>query len=280
MPPEGATCAEHPERDALVTCPRCGSYCCLTCWHSAVQRCHACLLRDPGPPVPWEDGGRGLVARLGSTLADAFRPSRSAPAFARSRWTSSISFALLSFIPLALVSGVIPYTHSLVFGAGQVQVIGNPGSAALALDVARAGLIGLVVALAKLLCIGIPYQSLSRAYASRGNRTAGLSAILYRGWLIPLAEVVLGLLVWLLPAEPTETATMFVWIASLVPLIVLISSLLAIARMASGVGPIAALIVVLVPFVLMMVVTPIGLSALRPWLPDPEVVRQLAGSAS
>lgn len=275
MPPEGATCAEHPERDALVTCPRCGSYCCVACWHAAVQRCHACVLRDPGPPVPWEEPGRGLASRYVRTVGDAFAPTRSAPSFARSRWQSGISFALLTFVPLALLSGVVPYTHNLVFGAGQVQVVGSPATEALALDIVRAALIGLVVALAKLLCIAVPYQSLSRAYASRGNPTAGLSAILYRGWLIPLAELVLGVLVWLLPT--TETATLFVWIASLVPLIVLISSLLATARMASGVGPIAALVVVLVPFVLMMVFTPIGIEALRPWLPDPEIARQLSG---
>lgn len=278
LSPEGASCAEHPERDALVTCPRCGSYCCIACWHGAVGRCHGCVMRDPGPSVPWEDRERGLAARFVGTLAGVLRPTRSAPSFAHSRWPLGVSFALLTFVPLALLSGIIPYTHHLVFGASQVRMVGDVDTQVLALDLARAAMVGLLVALAKLACIAVPYQSLSRAYGSGGNPTAGLSAILYRGWLIPMAELVLGLLIVFLPAEPTSAAMMIVWATSLVPLVVLISSLLSTARMASGVGPIAALVVVLVPFVLMMVFTPIGMQALRPWLPDPEVVRQLAGS--
>jgi hypothetical protein len=276
-PPEGATCAEHPEREALVTCPRCGSYCCLGCWHGAISRCHACVRRDPGPPVPWEDARRGFFSRYVATLGDAFRPTRAAIAFATSRWPAALSFALLTFVPVALLSGVIPYTHGLVFGEGAVLVLGSPGASALALDIGRASLIGLLVATAKLLCVAVPYQSLSRAYASDGNPAAALCAALYRGWLIPLSELLLGLLVWGLPAEASGTTTMLVWVVSLLPVLLLVSSLLSTARIASGVGPLASLLVVLVPIVLMMVFTPIGMEALRPWLPDPEIVRRASG---
>lgn len=278
-PPEGASCAEHPERDALVTCPRCGSFACIACWHNTVRRCHACLMRDPGPPVPWEDRARSLPARLVATFADALRPTRSAPTFVRSDARAAISFAVLSFLPFALLSGIIPYTHLFVFGAGKVQLVGTPSSGALTLDVARAAGIGLLVALVKLLCVAVPYHSLSRAYAQKGHPPAALSAMLYRGWLIPFAELVLGLLTWAMPLEPSDGTITIVWVASLVPLIVLISSMLATARMASGVGPIAALVVVLVPFVLMMVLTPLGMQAIHPWLPDSEAIQRAVGAS-
>ncbi len=278
-PPEGASCAEHPERDALVTCPRCGSYCCLSCWHGAPRRCHACVLRDPGPPVPWEDRERGIVGRYFATVADAFRPTRSAPSFVRSEWRSAISFALLTFLPVALLAGVIPFTHTLLFSAGAVQVIGGASSQAIALDVARAAGIGLLVASVKLLCLVAPYTSLTRAYATRGSPPAALSVMLYRGWLVPFAELLLSAIAWSLPGEPTDGAGMLLWAASLVPLIILISSMLATARIAAGVGPIASLVVVLVPVVLMMLLTPMGLQALQPWLPDSEQI-QRAVSAS
>lgn len=274
-PPEGASCAEHPERDALVTCPRCGSYCCIACWHGAVRRCHACVLREPGPPVPWEDRERGIAARFFATLADAFRPTRSAPSFLRSNWRPALWFAVLTFVPTALLAGIIPFTHTLVFGAGQVRLVGAPTGQDIAIDVARAAGIGLLVASAKLLCLIVPYHSLTRAYASRGNPPAALASMLYRGWLVPFAELALGLLTWAVPGDPSQQAFAIVWAASLVPLIVLISSMLATARMASGVGPIAALVVVLVPFVVMMVFTPIGMQALAPWLPDSEAIRRV-----
>lgn len=278
-PPEGASCAEHPERDALVVCPRCGSYSCLACWHNSVRRCHACLLRDPGPPVPWEDRARSLPGRFFGTIADAFRPTRSAPSFARSTWPSALSFLALTFIPLALASGIIPYTHTLVFGGGHAQIVGSPSTQVIALDVARAAVLGLLIAAAKLLCLAVPYHSLSRAYATRGHPPAALSVILYRGWLVPVADVILGLLVWSLPIDMSDGMATMVWAASIVPIIVLISSMLATARMASGVGPVAALVVVLVPFVVMMVFTPIGMQALHPWLPDAETIRHAVGQS-
>ena len=61
--PEGAQCEQHPERAAPFTCPRCGSYACVACWHPAVERCTRCLLRDPtdaAPPIAWE--AQGLLA--------------------------------------------------------------------------------------------------------------------------------------------------------------------------------------------------------------------------
>lgn len=274
-PPEGASCAEHSERDALVTCPRCGSYCCIACWHNALRRCHGCLLRDPGPVVPWQDATRRLPARFFATIADAFRPSRSAPTFVRATVGSALSFALATFLPLALLSGIIPYTHTLGFGLSfSVTTLGAPTTAEIALDVARAAGIGLLIALAMLALLAVPYHSLSRAYGRVEQSTASLTVMLYRGWLIPLGGLISSILVWGLPGEPDENARFIIEIASMLPLLMLISSMLSTARMASGVGPIASLVVVLVPFVLLMTVAPLGFQAIEPWLPDPELLRE------
>lgn len=278
-PPEGASCAEHPEREAFVICPRCGSFCCIACWHNAVRRCHDCLVREPGPPVPWEDRTRSLPGRFVATLADAFRPTRSAPSFATSSVGSALSFFTLTFVPIALASGIIPYTRTLLFGAGAVEIVGHPSTNEIAIDVARAAGLGLLIEALKVLCLAVPYHSLSRAYASRGHPPAALSAMLYRGWLVPAMPLLLYLFTWPLSADSAaSTSSAMISIASLLPLLVLLSSMLATARMASGVGPIASLIVVLVPFVVMMVCVQLGMETIAPWLPDSEAIRQAAGA--
>ena len=278
-PPEGASCAEHPERDALVICPRCGSFCCIACWHGSLRRCAGCLARDPGPPVPWEDASLALPRRFAKTLTDAFRPSRSAPSFATSEWKAAFSFFLLTFLPVALLAGIIPYTHTLLFGAGVVRLLGSPSTQMIAIDVARAAGLGLLVEGTKLLCLTVPYLSLSRAYGSGRHPHAGLSVMLYRGWLVPLTKVLFGLLNWLLPVETELTVAALVLLClACTPLVLLISSMLSGARVASGVGPIAALVVALVPFVVMILATQLGLlQVLAPWIPDPEAVRQAVG---
>jgi hypothetical protein len=248
--PEGSQCAVHPDRDALVTCPRCGSYCCIACWHNAVRRCHECLLRDPGIRVPWVDPERGPLSRFFGTLGDAFRPRSSAPGFARGSWRSGISFALLTYLPLAVVAGVIPYTHRLGFGPSwAVSFLGGaPTSTELALDVLRAAGLGLLVTSLKLALLALPFLHLVRAYGEPVESGPAAQALLYRGWLLPMGALLLGTVVWGLPLEPTEGTLIFAQVVSLVPLLLLLSSMSSAARMAAGVGP-------------------------TPWLPDPESLR-------
>lgn len=285
--PEGAHCAEHPERSALVTCPRCGSYACLGCWHNAVNRCHACLLRDPMPPVPWADPERAWPARLLSTLAGAFRPTSSAVGFARGEWTRAISFALITFLPLSLMSGIIPFTHHLLFGGRfHVSIAGDPTWAELAIDVAQAAGFGLLFALVKLVCLTVPYLSLTRAYGNQALESRpARQVMLYRAWLLPLGGInglVLGLMYWTLPFDPTaglgEGAMGILSAISLLPLLLLLWSMTATARVA-GSGPLASMVVVIVPFLLMMFAEPMLVDALSPWLPDTEALRQAAEAA-
>lgn len=280
--PEGSHCAVHSDRIALVTCPRCGSYCCIACWHNAVRRCHECLKRDPGVRVPWVDAERRGPSRFFGTLADAFRPRASAPGFARGTWQSGLSFALLTYLPLAMISGVVPYTHRLGFGPSwSVSWVGGvPSSTELALDLLRAAMLGLLVASLKLGLLAAPFLHLVRAYGEPIESAPAAQVLLYRGWLLPAGTLLLGIVVWGLPLEPTQGTLAFAQILSLVPLLLLLSSMSSAARMAAGVGPIAAMIVVLVPFVLMFLAEPMIHQVLAPWLPDPETLRNLAATTA
>jgi len=102
--PEGATCATHRERPAMFTCPRCEKHACLTCFHTPVARCAACMRSDPteaSPPLPFEAGDGTALGRYFRTFGTAFYPWRSAPAFARPGLRPAIVFFLLSSLPMA-----------------------------------------------------------------------------------------------------------------------------------------------------------------------------------
>lgn len=278
LPPEGATCAEHPERGALAVCPRCGAYACLACWHQPIRRCHACLMRDPAaaaPPIAWEEPGRGLVSRLAGTMKSALRPISSAPAFARGDAAAPRSFVLLTFVPLALLGAIVPFTHTLLFGPTfQISTITPsggvaPDAAAIALDVAQAAGIGLLLGVAQLVALAVPYASLSRAYANGGHPPAPVRAVLYRAFLLPLAEVLYYLVVWSAPESPPEALLVIAALLRVLPLALLFASLRAAARMASGTGPFASLAVTLVPFAAMLLVNAYATEALRTIAPVP-----------
>jgi len=281
--PEGSTCRKHPERPALVTCPRCGNHCCLTCWQASTQRCHECLLRDPGPPVPWADPERGAASGLLATLGGVLSPTKSAPQMTRGDWRKGISFALITCLPMALITGVIPFTHTMAFGnVFGVQVLGSPSSADIATDVVRAIGIGLLVTAARLAAIAVPYLSLTKAYGQPVEAEPARQGLLYRAWLLLLGGdtgVLLGLVIWALPAEPTDTMILGAKIASLLPLMMLFFSLSSVARVA-GVGPIAAMVVVVVPFVILFIGEPLLLQALSPILPDSEAIREAADQSA
>jgi hypothetical protein len=235
-------------------------------------------MRDPGPPVPWDDMQRSFASRFFATLGDAFRPNQAAPGFAQGHWQHGLSFFALTFLPLAVLSGIIPFTHTLLFGPSwRVSLLHQPSSAEIAIDVARAAGLGLLVCAGMFLLLMLPYYSLSRAYGSHGHPGAPFSVMLYRGWLIPLGQLLAFLVTWSLPGV-VQWALVLVEIARFLPFVVLFSSMLSTARMASGVGPIAALAVVLVPFVLFLLVGNIGMHALEPWLLGPQDVAPVVGA--
>lgn len=257
--PEGANCAEHPGRPALFTCPRCGSYACVVCFHTAVDRCQRCLARDPteaAPPLPWERREEPLFRRFARTLGSAFAPVRTAPAFAHAGVRAPLRFMLLSVVPLALLAGVIPHTRTLLFEGGfKVRVIGTPmpGQLEIALDVARAMGLQLLLTAVECLCVALPFVSLCRAYAPQRTHAA-VRSMYYRLWLLPAFSLLFFLVPLALPA-PIEGvqpfwASMFALTAfafSALLRVLLFVTMNSTARLACGLGPWLSIVVVLVP---------------------------------
>lgn len=281
-PPEGASCSEHTDRPALAVCPRCGGYVCLACWHHPIRRCHACLMRDPAaaaPPIPWEEPSRSFAVRFFATIASAFRPLATAPAFARGDAASARSFLMLSFVPLALLSAIVPFTHTLLFGPlFHVRVVGGADTTSIALDVARAAGIGLLSCSAQIVALALPYVSLTRAYAGQGHPAAPVRAVLYRAFLIPLGEVLFSLVLWGAPENAPGELVVFARLLQVIPLVLLFASLRATARMGAGAGPIASVVVTMVPFAAMVVVQGWLAEGLEAVQPDPAAIEASAGS--
>ncbi len=252
-PPEGSTCAEHPERPALVICPRCGSFSCLSCWHGALRRCHACVVRQPAPPVPWEDASKGLVGRFFGTLGDAGSPVLTAPSFRNTGTGRAIVFFLLTFVPLAALSGIVPYTAHILFGSSfSVQLPGTPSQDVLAMDVARAAGLGVLVALGQWIALALPFVSLSNAFAEKGHPDAPARAMLYRGWLLSLFFLAQFAVPLAMPASVGMFGALLAMLVSMAPFVLLLSAMRATTRMGSGVGALTALLTIAVPFAMMI----------------------------
>ncbi|MFO0711265.1 MAG: hypothetical protein U0353_15560 [Sandaracinus sp.] len=251
--PEGASCSEHADRPALVICPRCGSFACLSCWHGALKRCHACVVRQPSPPVPFEDPSRNAIAGFFATLGDAGSPVITAPSFRHPGIGRALLFFVVTFPLLGALSGIVPYTALVLFGSSfAVTLQGQPSDDMLAFDVARAAGLGLMVALGQWLALTLPFVSLSNAFAEKGHPDAPLRAMLYRGWLLAaflLAQYAMPLA---LPAAAGGTGALFAMLIAMVPFVLLLSTMRATTRMGSGVGALTALLTVAVPFAMMI----------------------------
>ena len=180
------------------------SYACASCWHPAVERCHACLARDPtaaAPPLAWEQrdkpAARALLRHAGErVLAVAHR----ARVRARRRRRRAALHAALGAAARA-AAGVIPHTRTLMFeGNFAVRVIGHPSRAfEIALDVLRAMLrAGRADVRSQLACLLLPFASLVRAYAP-ARRSAALRVMYYRIWLLPAALLFFYVAMWMLP---------------------------------------------------------------------------------
>jgi hypothetical protein len=255
--PEGAVCAEHRDRPAAFTCPRCGNYVCLFCWHAVSERCDACLKRDPAaaaPPLAWETRDGSWLRRFAATLASAFRPVHSAPAFARPGLRPAVVFFVLTAVPLAALAGVIPNTKTLMFGSGfDIVVQGHPSDLEIALDVGLAMLVQLGAFALDFLALAVPFTSLVRAYSPAGQRPAALRVLLYRGWLAPGATLLFFLGLWMLPGgskpeEPTQLLSVLV-LGQFVLNALLLVAMRATARLACGINALLSFVVVAIPLV-------------------------------
>lgn len=177
-----------------------------------------------------------------------------APSFRHPGVGPAAVFFVLSFVPLALASGIVPYTAHLLFGPSFSLEIRPPGLAgsAIALDVLRSMALGLAACLAQWSALTLPFVSLSKAYAEQGHPDAPLRAMLYRGWLLALFQLGYWVAPLGLPQGAGAFAASFVLLATVVPLLLLLYAMLATSRMGSGVGVLASLATVGVPLALML----------------------------
>jgi hypothetical protein len=265
-------------------CPACDRGACLFCWHEPFDRCETCLAEDPAglaPPVPWEaPTGRSALRRIIDTFGLAFRPTPSAPSFARPELRPAIRFALLTVLPLTLLRGIIPYTHTLRFGGSfRVAPLGTPSGQEVALDLARAMGMSLLLVGACALALGLPYVQLVAAYGHRMARAAALRVLMYRGWLLALGGLdvadrgtgyglVYGLAAWGFPADPGSTLVLGALLLDAVaPIVLLLFAMRATARFAAGTGPLASFVATILPFVLLYAVGGAVLTLMDPWMP-------------
>lgn len=244
------------------------------------------------PEVALEGHGFVLV-RWFRTFGQGFSPVRTGGGFARStRLGPPIVFLFTSWLLLAFVQGIIPFTHTLRFGDRfGVQLLGDATRDSITVDILRAGGISLLVQGAVLIAMIASFASLCRAYghvpegaAAEGNdalRRFAVRAVLYRAFWLPLGGpwgVPSGLVIWGLPADlAVDGALGVVFAVALViltggPLMMAFVGLRHAARRSCGVAPLASFAVVAVPFVLAFVVEQVligeGLGGLlEPWLP-------------
>jgi hypothetical protein len=234
------------------------------CWQPAVDRCDSCLRRDPSeaaPPLPWEQPERSFVARLFGTIATSWSPVRSAPAFGRNEIAPALVFFALTFLPLSLICGIIPFTKTMLFSAPfkvVLQGTPTPDQNAILLDVLRASGIGFVQTAAQWLVFSAPYVSLVRSYGDPRRRNVPLRTMLYRAFLMPAQQVIFMLLAWAMVNEgSTAPQAAFLMLLSLIPLVLLLSTMWAAARLGSGLGPFVSFLVVIVPVTLWQFVGPL-----------------------
>jgi hypothetical protein len=217
------------------------------------ERCDTCLQRDPAaaaPALPWETQQGSALSRFFRTLAGSFRPLLTAPAFARPGGVRALRFFLLSAVPLAALSGIIPHTKTLLFGNSAIILQGHPTTLGIALDVLRAMGIQLGAFTVEFVAVALPYVSLTRAYSPAERHAAAMRVLLYRSWLSPFATLFVNVASWVLPSsggsdgfprffEPFAIAHMLLHL-------LLLSSLRATVRLACGIGPLLSYVIVIV----------------------------------
>ena len=216
---------------------------------------------------PWEQPDRPVLMRYAQAVRDAFRPLRSAPQFANTSGGPSWALAAATFLPLAVLEGVVPFTRSIQFGpAFSVILLNGATQSEVVVDVMRASALGTLLSVVRFISLLLPYVSLAKAYG-RGRPQAPLHLMLYRAWLLPAGQLLLAAVAWGLPASSHEGAVFLVQLVVMVPVLMLLVSMRVTARAVCGVGPWASLVVVLVPFAFLTVVEMVLMPVLRPWLP-------------
>lgn len=165
-------------------------------------------------PMPWEDTSRSLVARFWGTLTNALAPVRGVPALCTGSVGPAVTFALVTALPLMLVWGIMPFTHTLLFRPPfQVAPTSAAQDMPVWFDVVKAMGIGFVISLAAQLSWALPFMSLLRAFADARLPQAVVSIVskrfvLYRAWLVPFGWLAFQLVGWATPEGTAEPVLM------------------------------------------------------------------------
>lgn len=274
--PEGLECQRHPTREAIAICPRCRKAHCASCVSLEFGVCLTCLAEAPedvSPPMPFEDRELGYASRFLRTIAFAFLPSASAPALAMGSTRPALVFAALTFVPLALLRGIIPYTHRVHFGpTGVVTVLPGTTSGALAVDVLTASLLSLAEVSTGILALLFCYVSLARALGAAHVGVAAARTVLYRAFLVPVAGIptlpfvryglLWSLAEWLGPDAASGYYDV-AFIFACVPLVTFVLGLRKTSRLVLGVDTLPSLAVTLVPVLLAVLVGDVFHAAIR-----------------
>lgn len=234
---------------------------------------------EVAPAIPWETEGVSFLPGLFGTLRQAFSPTSTAPSMAHGDVRSALGFALLTWLPLAALQGVVPYTHTLLFNERHVQVSGGASAVLVALDVARAASLGVLLGALQLAAMGVAFASLSSAYGQAGASigTAAWRTLFYRGFIVLLLPSLMA--GGLIPSDLLANLMLFTGLfdANLYTLLVvgagvwLLTTLRTSARLAQGVGPGMSFVI---PFMVMAVGVLVRLlaeTACQPLMPEPPV---------
>jgi hypothetical protein len=227
-------------------------------------------------PIPWETQGVSWWSGLTGTLRQAFAPTANAPALAHGDVRSALSFALLTWLPLAALQGIIPYTHTLLFGERTVALPGHTPSALVALDVARAMALGVLLGAVQLAAMGLAFASLSRAYGAAGVATASTAwrTVLYRAFIVLLLPTLMG--GGLMPSDLTASAMLFsgfydptvYTLIAVVGGVWLLTTLRTSARLAQGVGSGMSFLIPFIALAVGVLVRLLAETACAPLMPE------------
>jgi len=213
--------------------------------------------------IPWETRKKHNLRAWWLTLRSALTPIQSAaamPSASNAAW----SFALISWLPLAALEGILPYTRTLNFvGVFQVRTLGKVTSSIVAWDIVQAVGLSLAVATLSAVSLLLPYASLTRAYASGMAPQLPFRFMGYRLWLLPMQGILTALVIWALPRQDATTL-LFAEMIGVLPLLLLLSGMQATARICGGVGAFTSLAIVLIPFTVLTVVRWVVLPPLLP----------------
>ncbi|MCB9659839.1 MAG: hypothetical protein H6726_19475 [Sandaracinaceae bacterium] len=234
------------------------------------------------PPIPWEIEGVSLGAGLLGTLRQAFSPTTVAPALGHGDVRAALGFALVTWLPLAALQGIIPYTRTLVFGEHHVAIADAAASTVIALDLARAMSLGVLLGAIQLGGMGLAFASLGNAFGQPDvpARAVAWRTVLYRAFVVLLLPSLMAggllpsdLVANLMLVSGLFEPTLYVLVA-VAGGVWLLTTLRTSARLAMGMGPSMSFLVpflVLAVGVLARLLTETALQPLMPPVPEPTV---------